>query len=208
MGTWRAYGCLTGRLPGRLPTLGIPKYLLVHTRLTGHGSWMPDNCVSSSPGWLTLPCAWGPTCLAPCHRPLSLSLSFSPCTHPTPCTAPRLPFLRLHDFTLPVRHVGLLSHRNATRARLLRSQASGSTRLPLACFSPTIRDLASKRPPVFLEALLTLHPLRRAPDAAFCAISFPSPNTTRPLAPQLPLCNVSFVPSVSCVHPCLISSSD
>jgi hypothetical protein len=142
---------------------------------------------------------------------LSLSLSFSLsrlARTPRLAPPPRLPFLRLHDFTLPVRHVGLLSHRNATRARLLRSQASGSTRLPLACFSPTIRDLASKRPPVFLEALLTLHPLRRAPDAAFCAISFPSPNTTRPLAPQLPLCNVSFVPSVSCVHPCLISSSD
>jgi hypothetical protein len=104
---WLTDGCLTGRLPGRLPRSGIPTRR--HTTdwaVGGHGSWMPNNCVSSSPGWLTLPIAWGgPTCLAPrsppcplCHRPLSRLAR----TARTARTA-SFPFLRLHDFTLPVR---------------------------------------------------------------------------------------------------------
>jgi hypothetical protein len=76
---WLTYGCLTGRLPGRLPSSGIPPRR--HTTdwaIKNHGSWMPNNCVSSSPGWLTLPCAWGGPLAwrprSPPCRPLSLAL--------------------------------------------------------------------------------------------------------------------------------------
>jgi hypothetical protein len=121
--------------------------------------WMPraqNNCVLFP--WLTL--EGGPTCLAP----NACSATKLPSCTPSNSTAPVfLPHAACAS-TAARPPAALFSHHNATPPRLLRSQPSGSTGLPLACSSPTMRRLAfvrasyAKRPGLSRSCLsMSLH---------------------------------------------------